>query len=111
MRLTTAVGRAWMKMHRILFRVMFLYYICGVLMSPAQSVHRMNPHYHVYFEERAVKTKKQDCCDAGSPGLLPPAAEEACGSGPVCHGRPLRVSRADAHVTARAVLKAARLLL
>lgn len=47
-----------MRITRYIFKFIFIYYLCNVLISPSQSLHRYNPDFHVFFGDRPVKCKR-----------------------------------------------------
>lgn len=66
-----------MRWYRVALRLLFIYYISGVLMSPPPSIHHYNPDFHVYCDKAAVEeglvcahsgTAPGSDCLAGSAG-------------------------------------------
>ena len=44
-----------MRWYQVALRLLFIYYISGVLMSPPPSIHHYNPDFHVYCDKAAVE--------------------------------------------------------
>ena len=65
-----------MHWYHVARRLLFVYYISGVLMSPPPSVHQYNPDFHVYCDTAAVEEGRfsaHTATGAGSDSLPGPA--------------------------------------